>query len=234
MSVLAQLGDQKAGPAPRLRHKLLGPLPNFGYGAGALTEPGCVDPSHLSNFRLVTAKDLLQGITHLTHSSLGARRGDRQLQQISLTRSRGLGQRSERRFESHAVALATQLGKPTNLCFADGAIVDFEDLDSFLALQNILVDTDNRLNARVDVGLGPSRSLFNPYLGDPGFDRLGHAPELLALIDVGPSPVRQLVGQAFDEVTTAPRINHHVGVRFLLEEELCVAGDPGREVGGQS
>jgi hypothetical protein len=41
------------------------------------------------------------------------------------------------------------------------------------------------------------------------------------------------VGQPFDKVATAPRVDHGVGVSLLLQEQLRVASDPGREVSWQ-
>ena len=48
-----------------------------------------------------------------------------------------------------------------------------------------------------------------------------------------PGPPGQVVRQPLDVVAAAPRIDDAAGVRFLLEEQLRVAGDAGREVARQ-
>ena len=69
--------------------------------------------------------------------------------------------------------------------------------------------------------------------GMPGLDRLGHAAGRLDLLDVRPRLRRQLVGEPLDVVAAAPRVDHPGRARLLLEEQLGVAGDAGREVGRQ-
>ena len=60
-----------------------------------------------------------------------------------------------------------------------------------------------------------------------------HAARLLDLGDVSPRPASQVVGEPLDVERPAPRVDHLRGARLLLEQELRVARDAGREVGGQ-
>ena len=48
-----------------------------------------------------------------------------------------------------------------------------------------------------------------------------------------PGTCRQVGGQALDEVASAPGVDHAAGARLLLQEELRVARDAGREIGRQ-
>ena len=135
-------------------------------------------------------------------------------------------------FRRHRIAVRPQFREPIDLRFADGRLSILSTLSDRRA-PDVLVEADDGLHARVDISLGAGRRLRDPHLGDTGLDRLGHTAELLALDDVRPGPVRQLVGQPFDKVAAAPRIDHGVGVGLLLQEQLRVAGDAGREVGRQ-
>ena len=95
------------------------------------------------------------------------------------------------------------------------------------------VDADHRLGAGVDPGLGAGRRLLDAHLGDALLDRLGHAAGLLGLEDVRPGPLGEVVGEPLDVVGAGPRVDDAGGAALLLQQQLGVAGDPGREVGRQ-
>ena len=52
-------------------------------------------------------------------------------------------------------------------------------------------------------------------------------------LDVAPGPLDQFVGQRFDVIRTAPRVQHLADRGFVLQVKLGVAGDAGRKVGRQ-
>ncbi len=74
---------------------------------------------------------------------------------------------------------------------------------------------------------------FDPELGPSARDRPGHAAHRLDFLDDRPRLVGHVLRQALHQVRAAPGIDRVADVRFLLDQELRVARDPGREVGGQ-
>jgi hypothetical protein len=76
-----------------------------------------------------------------------------------------------------------QLLQPLDLRLAHGGVVDLEDLDRRLLFEPVLVDADDGLLAGVDLGLAAGGGLLDAELGHAGLDGLGHAAELLDLLD---------------------------------------------------
>ena len=70
-------------------------------------------------------------------------------------------------------------------------------------------------------------------LRKPRFDGLGHAAELLDLLDPLPRPPRQRVGQVFHVVAAGHGIHRLGDPGLLLEDQLGVSRDPGCEGAGQ-
>ena len=70
-------------------------------------------------------------------------------------------------------------------------------------------------------------------LGMPASIALAMPPERLDLLDMAQRLAGQIVGQPLDIVAAAPGVDRPGGAGLLLEEQLRVAGDPGREVGRQ-
>ena len=97
----------------------------------------------------------------------------------------------------------------------------------------VLVDADDRLAPGVDAGLGAGGRLLDPQLRQPLVDRPGHAAGLLDLGDVAPRAAGEVVGEPLDVGAAAPRVDDLGRARLLLQQELGVAGDAGREVGRQ-
>ena len=146
---------------------------------------------------------------------------------------RRLGERRQRRGHCLRVALAPEALQLGDLALAHGLVVDLQHLDLGLVGHLELVDADDGLGAGVDARLGARGRLLDAHLGDAGGDRLGHAAQLLDLGDVRLRLADQVVGQPLDVVAAAPRIDGAAGARLLLDEQLRVAGDAGREVGRQ-
>ena len=112
---------------------------------------------------------------------------DRQLEQVTLTSFGALGQSLKFRCEGRLVTLCTELAETRDLRLSDRGIVDLEDLEMVFLFEAVLVDSYDRLLARVDSRLRPRRRFLDTKLRQPGFDRLGHPAKLFDLLDVLPS-----------------------------------------------
>ena len=108
-----------------------------------------------------------------------------------------------------------------------------EDFRFFGVLGAVFVHSDQRLLASVYAGLRAGGGFFDPQLRDALLDRQCHAACLFHFADVLPRPPRQVVGEPFHIVAAAPRVGHSAQPRFLLQEQLRVAGHPCRKVGRQ-
>ena len=97
----------------------------------------------------------------------------------------------------------------------------------------VLVDADHRLLAGIDPGLRLGRGLLDAQLWHAGLDGLGHAAELLDLLDMTPGLRSEIAREPLDVIRAAPGIDDAGGAALLLQEELGVAGDARREVGRQ-
>ncbi len=139
----------------------------------------------------------------------------------------------ERRLYRGLVAFGPQLLEAVDLGRVDRRVVDLEDLELLLVVEGEAVEPDDGLAARVDPRLGAGGGLLDAHLGQPRRDRLGHPAELLDLGDVAPGALGELVGEPLDVVRAAPRVGDPADPGLLLELDLGVAGDPGREIGGQ-
>ena len=98
----------------------------------------------------------------------------------------------------------------------------------------VLVDADDDVLAAVDARLAARRRLFDAQLRHTGRDCLGHAAELLDLFDKAPRLLREVVRERFEVVRARQRVDDVGHARLLGEDELRVAGDAGRRVGGQA
>ena len=117
---------------------------------------------------------------------------------------------------------------------AHGGVIDFKGFNRVFVVEAVLVDTDDGLAARVNLGLLAGSSLFDTHLGQTRFNGLGHATHGFHLLDVTPSALVEVAGEALHIIGASPRINHTANVGFFLDVDLGVTGDTGTEVGGQS
>ena len=125
------------------------------------------------------------------------------------------------------VAVGPDPGQALDLLAAHLGVVDVEHVDLVGVLGHVLVDPDDDLLAPVDPGLAAGRALLDAQLGHAGGDGLGHAAQLLDLLDEGPGLVGQVVGQLLDVVAAAERVDDVRHAGLLGQDQLGVAGDPG-------
>ena len=194
---------------------------------------GGIDALHGTDRRGVAVEHLLERQRDFTHRRLGAGRIDSSGEQVALAGARHLGELAEIALRLALVALGLQALQLLDLGSAHGGIVDFQDVDLGVTLDLVLVDADHRLLARVDAGLRAGGCFLDARLRDAGLDGLGHAAHRLDLLDVRPGLLGQILRQPLDEIAAAPWVDHIGCAGFLLQEQLRVARDAGREVGGQ-
>ena len=189
----------------------------------------------------MTPVHVLQRIGDLTDGGLGTGGGDGQRHQVVAQAvlagpggiSCGAGQFAERGLHRCLVPFGAQLRQFGQLLGPHPDILDLEHLDVGVLVDLVFVDADHRLLPGVDAGLGPGGGFLDPQLGDAVADGLGHPAPLGHLGDVGAGPFGELMSQPLHVVRTAPRVDRPSGAGLLLQQELGVAGDPGREVGRQ-
>ena len=99
--------------------------------------------------------------------------------------------------------------------------------------QPVAVDPDDHRLAAIDLGRARRGGFLDPVLGQAFGDRLGHPAMRLDLLDQRPGLVLQLAGQRLDIPAAAERIGDRGNAAFLGQDQLRVAGDPGREIGRQ-
>ena len=176
---------------------------------------------------------LFQRHRDLADGRLGARRIDRERQQIAVAAVGRAGERGERFLHRLRIALGLQPRELVELQRAHRRIVDLEHVDRLLVGRAILVHADDRLRAAVDARLRLGGGFLDAQLRDAGLDRLGHAAELFDLLDMAPGLLGELGGQPLDIERAAPRIDDARGAALLLQEELRVARDARGEIGRQ-
>jgi hypothetical protein len=182
---------------------------------------------------VVAAEDLLERRRDL--ADRGARAGglDRQLEQVALPALRRRRERVERRADLARVARLLDALDAGDLRLAHGAVVDLADVDRRLLLELELVDADDDVLAAVDARLAPRGRLLDAELRHARLDGLRHAAHRLDLLDDAEGLPGEGVRQRLHEVRAAPRVDDLRDAGLHLEDELRVAGDARRGVGGQ-
>ena len=116
------------------------------------------------------------------------------------------------------------------LRLAHRAVVDLEDLHRILGGEAVLVDADDHVLAAVDARLLARGRFLDTHLGHPGLDGACHAALLLDFADQLPGAVGDLLRQRLHQVGAAPGIDRVGDAGFLLDDQLRVARDAGREL----
>ena len=177
--------------------------------------------------------DALERIGNLAHRRSRPCGGDGALQQIALA---ALGARTERieRFPPRCRgALGTNALDPRDLRLAHGGVVDVQDVDIAGIVRHVSVDPDDDLLAAVHPRLTPRRGLLDAQLRHARRHRPGHATERLDLVDERPRRPGEARGQGLDVVRARERVHHPGDPGLLAQDELGVAGNARRRLGGQ-
>ena len=232
MPVLADLGDQQPGrPAIRLAERRNG-VPN--PLDSVLVLGRCrVNALHRADGRCMAVPHLFQRQRDFAHRRLGARRIDSRRQKISATGPRHIGKLRQHRQGLCLIALGFEATQLVDLLGAHGGSIDFQNVDLGIAFGLILVDTDHRLLTGIDPRLGAGGGFLDTGFGDSRLDGPGHAAHRLDLFDMRPGLGAKIGGEALDEIAAAPRIDDAGRARFLGQEQLRVAGNARREIGGE-
>ncbi len=233
MAVLADFSDQDAraaalGILERIDQRLHLFDPVGHRGCLALVDAG-------DGFDLgaVPAEHLFHRVRNLADGSFRTRSADCECQKIAVAFAGAAGQCRQRLVDVLLVALLLQPRQLVDLQPPHGGIFHLQHVDSGFIDWLVFVDADHRLPAGVDPGLRFGGSFLDPQLWYAGLDRLRHAAERLDFLDVAPGFCREIAGQPLDIIGAAPGIDDAVGAAFLLQEQLRIARDAGREIGRQ-
>ena len=194
---------------------------------------GAIDTGQRFDLGAVTAECFFHRHTDFPYGCTGARGLDGKAQQVALTGRRRLFQITQRLVTGRLIALCTGLFDTGNLAFADLLVVDFKDVDLILFFQTELVHTDDHLIATVNRRLIARGCLFDAQFGHARRNRLGHAAHLVDLCDDLPRLFGQIIGQFLDIVRPRQRIDDLGHLGLVLQDQLGVARDTGREFGRQ-
>ena len=231
VAVLAELGDQEARPAALGLGERLD-LALDGHELRILLEGAAIDACDRAHLGPPAAEDALHGRRDLAERGARARRLDAELEQIGIARGT-FGQRLERGLAAALVAPGPHLGEAFELRLAHRRRVDVEQLDRMVLGRPVLVDPDHDLLAPVPGRLTTGGRGLDLGLGHAGLDRPGHAAHGLDLVDQRRGRPDQARRQLLDVVAAAERVDDVPDAGLLGQDQLGVAGDPGRAFGRQ-
>ncbi|OQB97069.1 MAG: hypothetical protein BWX86_00461 [Verrucomicrobia bacterium ADurb.Bin122] len=232
VSVLTELGDEHARAAALVFLEAGDELANLG-DVGVVAELGAVHAGDRADLGLVTAEDHFARVGDFAEGGARLGGGDGELEQVTLAGLGALGDGREGGLDGGFVAVGTELLEALDLRLAHSGVVDLEDVEGGFLFEAVLVEADDGLLTGVDLGLAAGGGFLDAELRDAGLDGLGHAAHFLDFVEVGAGLGDELLREGFDVVAAAPRIDDITNAGFLLELELGVARDAGREVGGQ-
>ncbi len=231
MAVLAHFHDQHARLVAGAAFKGLNALRHAHIGRIGLVAIG-VNALHHLHHRNMPAEHGFHRGADFAQSGAGAGAFDGQGQHIVLRR-RASGQRGQRRLDPGGITRRLHRFDAGDLAGAHGDIVDIQHRKFVGGFRLVLVHAHDHGFAHVDAGLLGGGCRFNLQLGHAGGDRLGHAAQILDLVDNRLRIVHQLLGQRLDIIAAAQRIDDLGDAGLFLQHDLGVAGDARRKIGGQ-
>ncbi len=185
------------------------------------------------DYCFVTAHDFFAGVGYFAEGGTEACGLHGEVEEVAFACADTFGDGGEGFFHLGFVAVSLHVVEAFDLLLAHLGIVDFEDVDGIFVVEAIFVDAHDGLASGVDAGLGAGRGFLDAELGKTGLDGLGHAAELLDFLYMCPCAAGNLVGEGLNIVGAGPGVDllgHH---RLFLDVDLGVAGDAGREIGGE-
>mmetsp|Transcript_7682 Transcript_7682/g.12905 ORF Transcript_7682/g.12905 Transcript_7682/m.12905 type:complete len:637 (+) Transcript_7682:3-1913(+) len=243
VTVLAHLGDEETRTTTKLFSKAVDAVNDRGdvvLGA-VLTGISSTDETVVRSVTTPLGTHL-EGLGDLTDSGTETSSFDGELEEVgafatsTVDISSSHGQFLEGSLDGSFVSGGLDLGEQVDLLLAHSRVVDLEgrDLGLLVGRDTVLVDTDDDLITRVDVGLATGSRLFDPELGHSTGDGLGHATEGLDLLDDLEGAGLELVGEGLHHVGSSPGVDDLGEVGLSLEDELRVSGDARRVECGQT
>ena len=181
----------------------------------------------------MTAECFFHRHTDFPYGCTGARGLDSKAQQVALTGRRRLFQITQRLVTGRLIAFCAGALNTCDLAFADFLVVDLKDVDFILFFQTEFVHADDHLIAAVNRRLIARGCLFDAQFRHARGNRLGHAAHLVDLFDDLPRLFGQIIGQLLDIVRARQRIDDLGHLGLVLQDQLGVARDTGREFGRQ-
>ena len=245
VAVLAELADHHAGAAAlgvgEGGNVGLEGVPIFHGVALRSVVGGGVHAADLVRVGAVAAEGLFQRIADLAHRGAQADGLDAQVQQVvglailtlGIRMTRCKSDSSQRSIHGRSVAFGPDFQQTGNLPVTHRHVVDVARLNRIFRLELVFVDAHNHVLPAVDAGLLVSGGGFNLELGPAAVHGLDHATHSLHFFDDGPRRVRHVLRQLLHHVAAGPRVNHVGDVGLFLNDELGVAGNACRKLGGQ-
>ena len=136
-------------------------------------------------------------------------RGDRQFQQVALTRFGGFCQSRQARSTACRVARRAHLRQAPQLRFADRSVIHHSSTSICSSSAGWYLFTPTMISRPASMrACRRAAASSMRILGMPGLDGLGHAAERFDFLDVVPGLVHQLVGQRLHIVAAGPRVDH--------------------------
>ena len=232
VAVLPDLGDEDARTAALVGLERRNQLQHTRNGVGHADLP-LVDARERLDLGAVAPEHFFQRHRDFADGRLGARRLDRERQQVAVAAVCRARQCRERLLDRLRIALGFQPRELVELQRPHRRVVDLEHVDRLFICRAIFVHADDRLRAAIDAALSLRGGLLDAQLRNAGLDRLGHAAELFDFLNVAPGLLREFGGEAFDVERAAPRIGDARGAALLAQEQLRIARDAGGEIGRQ-
>mmetsp|Transcript_567 Transcript_567/g.717 ORF Transcript_567/g.717 Transcript_567/m.717 type:complete len:202 (-) Transcript_567:728-1333(-) len=189
MSILAHLGDKDARVAALLVRELLHSFKSslvlaLAVIVSLLNRLLAVSTSDDRVFSDVASINVLKGKADLANGSSELGCLHRESKEVALASLSGLSKRLKSSLASFLVAASLRRADSLNLLPSYIVIVDLEHIEVLLlAIQPVLVDTDDHLSTRIDLSLATCGSLLNAHLRHTRDDSLGHATKILNFIN---------------------------------------------------
>ena len=134
---------------------------------------------------------------------------------------------------SVVVAFCSQFFQTFNLSVTYSGVIDGQYVQRIFLSQTIFVQANDGFFTAIDVSLATSCALFDTHFRQAGCNSFCHTTECFNFLDMSPSTANDFVGEVFNIVGTAPRIDNLADFGFILDVQLGVTSKTSGEVGRQ-
>ena len=142
-------------------------------------------------------------------------------------------QRFECGFDSCVVTRGFDLLQTCNLSIPHRDVVDIARVNRIFGSEFVFVHANDHILTRVNPRLFLCGGGFDFEFGPTAVNRFGHAAHGFHFFNDGPGFVRHFLGERLHHVATSPGVDDVGDVGFFLDDELGVAGNARRKLGGQ-
>ena len=131
------------------------------------------------------------------------------------------------------IPFRAQFFQTFDLGVTNGGVIDGQYVQRVFLGQTVFVQADDGFLAAVDISLTTGRAFFDTHLRQAGSDSFGHTAQGFNFLDVRPGTADDLVGEVFQIVGAAPRIDDLADFGLVLDVQLGVTCQTCGEVGRQ-